>query len=105
MAPILHVFAELVSGAYSVGAKALGVWFVFWAIRRKGEFDYELTRNAKLVRWAVVGIAFALVAEFTRIGFDAARISALVIGLAFLCWPNFAYHLVSIFGHDAKRAD
>jgi hypothetical protein len=90
----MPALSELFNASLVLVAKASGIWFVVWAIRKKGEFDYELDWTACIVRWLVVFVAFALTAEFTKSGPTIARILVLVIGLAFLCWPNFAYHLV-----------
>ena len=89
--------------AFNAIVKALGVWFIFWAIRRKGEFDHKLDTKSQIVRWAIVVLAFVLMAEFSNQGLTAPRILALVIGLAFLCWPNFAYYLTNPFGKISRR--
>jgi hypothetical protein len=83
------------SGALAVAAKALGIWFVVWGIRRKGEFDYKLDGIAQLLRWLIVAACFAAVANFSKP--SAQRATALTLGLAFFVWPNFAYHLRNLF--------
>lgn len=92
-----------VLGALAVASKAFGVWFVFWAIRRKGEFDHPLNRNAKLVRWTIVVASFAATAQLRRPDAWAYRSIALTIGLAFYCWPNFAYHLTNLVGRRETK--
>jgi len=89
------MLSEIFSIAISTAAKALGLWFVFWAIRRRGELDVELDRVGQSVRWIFVILGFLLVAVFSRLGLDYARIGALIVALGFLCWPNFAYHLTN----------
>lgn len=83
------------SGALAVAAKALGIWFVAWGIRRKGEFDYKLDGIGQLLRWLIVAASFAVVANFPKP--SAPREIALALGLAFFVWPNFAYHLRNLF--------
>jgi hypothetical protein len=88
---------QLMMGALAVGAKAFSLWLVAWAIRRKGEFDYKLDWVAQLVRWPIVAVSFAAAWRFRIPESWAYRSVALIIGLAFLCWPNFAYHLANLF--------
>lgn len=89
--------SELLSRAGSVATKATGIWFIFWAIRRKGEFDRELDRTDQVVRWIVVLVSLGLVTYLIGKDSTGIRIVALIIGLGFLCWPNFAYHLTGPF--------
>ena len=71
--------------------KSLGIWFAAWAIRYKAQWDYKLSTAATALRWAVVLTAYSLAASVPGPGF--VRVSLGVIGLGFLCWPNFAYYL------------
>jgi hypothetical protein len=82
-------------GSYS--AKIACIWFSVWAIRRKAEVDYPLDRSARLVRWLAVAAGFA--AGYYVPGSDLwyLRVAGGFLGLAFLCWPNFAYHLTNFF--------
>lgn len=75
--------------------KSVGIWFVFWAIRRRADWDYKLSGTAKAVRWTVVGIGYVLGAGLS--GPAVARTAAGLTGICFLCWPNLAYHLTSLF--------
>lgn len=87
-------------------AGVLNIWFVVWAIRRKGEFDYELDKTARLIRWSVVFVGFGLVpsvpVEWQYAGY--VRLSLGVVGMLFLCWPNFAYHLRRLFAGPRQPA-
>jgi hypothetical protein len=94
---LLNWLGETLRGAVGLLERAAGIWFVSWAIRRGGEFDYKLNWVGKLVRWAVVLLAFSLSVVFSRLGKDLYRLVALFVGLAFLVWPNFAYHLTKFF--------
>ena len=80
-------------------AGAASVWFVFWAVRSRHQLDYPLDRTAKLVRWAVVVLS-ALLAQIPQLAFPQLRTALAFVFLAFLCWPNFAYHLTRF----ARRA-
>lgn len=75
--------------------KSLGIWFAAWAIRYKAQWDYKLSKAATALRWAVVLTAYSLAASVPGPGFVRAILR--VIGLGFLCWPNFAYHLSKFF--------
>ena len=74
--------------------KAAGLWLIFWSIRRRGEFDEKLDSYAQGLRWSLVLGSFALLTQFPRFGYP--RATLLLIGLAFLCWPNFAFHLSNV---------
>lgn len=76
--------------------KSLGIWFVVWAIRRRFRWNYKLSSTAIAVRWAVVTVCYLLLATGV-LGLAAVRLFVLAIGLCFLCWPNFAYHLTNFF--------
>ena len=75
--------------------KSLGIWFVTWAIRYKADWDYKLSGSAKGVRWAVVAIGYLLAASLP--GPAPMRLVPGLLGICFLCWPNFAYHLTNLF--------
>jgi hypothetical protein len=76
--------------------KSLGIWFVVWAIRRRFEWDYKLSSAAMAVRWAVVIVCYVLLAT-GLLSSAAVRLSIGIVGLGFLCWPNFAYHMTNFF--------
>lgn len=81
---------------------AFGTWFFFWVVRRQGEFDYPLEPKTKVLRWCVIAAAIAC----TRVHgpeFKALRLAAALVGLAFLCWPNFAYHIACFLGWQQKE--
>jgi heme A synthase len=88
---------EIMSRAWSVAAKAIGIWFIFWAIRKKGEFDRELDITDQTVRWLLVSVSLGIVTFLIGTDSTVPRITALIVGLAFLCWPNLAYYLGSVF--------
>jgi len=75
--------------------KSLGIWLAAWAIRYKADWDYKLSGTAKAVRWAVVGIGYLLAASLP--GPAPMRLVPGLLGICFLCWPNFAYHLTNLF--------
>ena len=76
--------------------KSLGLWFMFWAIRVSAGVDYKLNTRGRSVRWAVVIVGFALTSiPGARLGWF--RVVAFLMGLSFLCWPNLAYYLNSLF--------
>jgi hypothetical protein len=85
----------LVSHVGFLVEKSLGIWFVFWAIRKKADWDYKLSGNAKAVRWTVVGVGYVLAAWLP--GPAAVRLVPGLTGICFLCWPNLAYHLATLF--------
>jgi hypothetical protein len=81
--------------SFGVGSAAaiLNIWFVCWAIRRQGELDYELDLIARVVRWVVVALCLGLVFEFPQLfNPPTLRVCVAFFGIAFLAWPNLAYH-------------
>lgn len=90
---MIHSLIEILSGAFGLITRAAGIWFVVWAIRSKGGLDYRLDGLGHIIRWSTVLIAFSLVFVFSRLAMTGPRLIALCIGMAFLVWPNLAYHL------------
>ena len=88
-------FRTLISHVSFLVEKSIGIWFVFWAIRRKAGVDYRLSGTAKAVRWTVVGAGYVLGAGLP--GPAVARVVPGLTGICFLCWPNLAYHLSNLF--------
>jgi len=74
---------------------SLGIWFAAWAIRYKADWDYKLSGEANAVRMAVVGFGYLLAASLP--GPAPVRLVPGLLGISFLCWPNFAYHLTNLF--------
>ena len=73
------------------------VWFIAWAIRRRGEFDIKLTKLEQLVRWLVAAFCFAL----TLLPGPRLAIPRVIVGLTgmgFVAWPNLA-HRLSVLPH------
>jgi hypothetical protein len=76
--------------------KSLGLWLSVWAIRFSAGIDYKLSARGKAIRWVVVVICFALTSvPGANVGWF--RVLSYLVGLAFLCWPNLAYHLSKLF--------
>jgi hypothetical protein len=83
-------------GSYS--AKIACIWFSVWAIRKKADADYSLDRPVRVVRWIAVVVGFAVGYCVPKPEFWYVRVAGGFLGLAFLCWPNFAYHLMNVSG-------
>jgi hypothetical protein len=83
--------------AATVIKTSLILWFALWAIRYRGELDRELSRGAKLLRWAVVVLAHTVVIVASSwLKYPAVRVSVWGVGAAFLAWPNLAYHVFNM---------
>jgi len=74
--------------------RSAGIWFASWALRHRAGWDYKLSGAAVATRWAMVLVSFLLAVSLPT---PPTRLISLFIGLAFLCWPNFAYHLTNLF--------
>ncbi len=76
--------------------KSIGLWITFWAIRHKAGVDYKLSGRMQALRWAMT-IGFFALTSLPGAALGWARISAFLIGLTFLCRPNFAYYFGRLF--------
>ena len=85
---------ELINRGLGALASLGSVWFCSWGIRRAGEFDYPLDFTAKVIRWALVVLLLGAGESFP--GLSAYRLALGLVGMAFLAWPNFAYHLTRL---------
>ena len=76
--------------------KSLGLWLSVWAIRFSAGIDYKLSTRGRAIRWVVVVLCFGLTSvSGANVGWF--RVFSYLVGLAFLCWPNLAYHLSKLF--------
>jgi hypothetical protein len=100
----LHVMIGNVVSFYgSYSAKIACIWLSVWAIRRKAEVDYPLDRSARIVRWGIVAVGFAVGYYVPGPDLWYLRVAGGFLALAFLCWPNFAYHLTNLFRRGAPQ--
>jgi hypothetical protein len=96
---------NIVSFYWSYSAKIACIWLSVWAIRRKAEVDYPLDRSARVVRWVTVAVGFATGYYVPGSELWYIRVAGGFLGLAFLCWPNFSYHLTNLFRHRSVSQD
>jgi hypothetical protein len=89
----MQTIARAFNFAFSLGSRVVCVWLPFWAMRRKYELDEELSITGRKIRWIIVIVAFTVTCIVPGPGFALVRVSFGLIGIAFLCWPNFAYRL------------
>jgi len=75
---------------------AMGIWFVVWALRRRYDLDEQLDHRMQIIRWLVVIIGISI-GSFPSVRYGIIKVLAGLNGIAFWCWPNFAYRLTSIF--------
>lgn len=92
---VLYV-KEFIDRLFASIASVGSIWFCSWAIRRKGEFDYPLDSAAKIIRWIAVAVLMGIPASSPSLPINLRRVLGFS-GLAFLVWPNFAYHLTRLF--------
>jgi hypothetical protein len=72
----------------------LNIWFVCWAIRRRGELDIPLDATARVFRWSLAISLLSFPFLFpSLVDVPAFRVCVGFTGLAFLCWPNLAFRL------------
>jgi len=91
-----NVIDQIFANAKVLVGCSVSLWFVFWSIRRGSEVDEKLDSTAQLTRWAVVVFGY-LAGSVPGPRFAIFKVIVLLLGLAFLCWPNFAYHLTNLF--------
>jgi hypothetical protein len=94
--------ANILSFYWGFSAKITCIWLSVWLFRRKAEVDYPLGPSDQILRWAVVALGFAIgYLPGSNLGY--VRLGGSFLGLAFLCWPNFAYHLRNLFRRGTQE--
>ena len=97
------LIADILSFYGKLSAKIACIWLSVWVVRRSTGVDYSLDRSAKAVRWAIVAIGLAI-GYVPGPNFGYVRLGGFLLGLAFLCWPNFAYHLTALFKRKPSQS-
>src|SRR4029077_13337714 len=73
------------------------IWFVTWAIRRRGELDENLDSTAKFIRWLVAILCLGTAIQLPQLlNPPTLRVCIGFVGVAFLVWPNLAYYLTRL---------
>lgn len=88
--PYVLAVRELIARGLGALAALSSLWFVSWGIRHGSDLDYPLDFTGKAVRWVLVVVLLGAGECFP--GFSTARLILGLGGVAFLAWPNFAYH-------------
>jgi hypothetical protein len=83
-----------------LGAEVACISVASKVFRRKYDLDYALDGLAQMVRWLAVAVGFGI-ASIPGASLGLVRLGGGLFGLAFLCWPNCAYHL----SRQSKRSD
>ena len=78
--------------------KSATIFLSVWAIRYKAGWDYRLSPQAASLRWIVALAGYLVAVSLPGASLAYMRPFAFTVGLTFLCWPNFAYHLESCCG-------
>ena len=97
-------YHQFVSNAMTIALPAIGIWLGIWGLRRKLESDYKLDRVARAVRWSIV-LGSWIIGSIPGRSIGPLSGAACLVGLAFLWWPNFAYHLTKIFRRRNSGTD
>ena len=92
------IFEQMWSIASRLAGAEICIWLIVWSIRRRGEIDEKLDPTGKLIRWGVV-LGGWLLASIPGGRFGPFRAVVGLLGLAFLCWPNLAYHTARLLRH------
>jgi hypothetical protein len=90
---IMELQAAVSQAGYLLEGSA-GIWFSSWALRYRIGCDYKLSGVAEATRWTIILVGYLLAAALP---IPMARLISGFVGLAFLCWPNFAYHLTNLY--------
>lgn len=85
----------------SIAIDSAALWFVAWGIRKKYDLDLGLSTRGWLIRLLVIccGI-FSLCLRSHK--YEYVRVVGGLLGIAFLVWPNFAFHLSELFDADER---
>jgi hypothetical protein len=90
---VVLIQGDLISDA----AQAMvSVWFLIWALRRKGELDYEFDAPTKRVRWLMVAAGWVILLAGARMRSKSYAWLGFIVATGFLAWPNFAYHVTRL---------
>ena len=93
----LMIPQEAALGAGGLWIAIANIWFVAWAVRHRGELDYELDSTAKLVRWLLAITCLGVAIRFPQLlNPPPLRVCIAFLGVAFVVWPNFAYYLTRL---------
>jgi len=90
------MFVQFISNAKVVASCVLSFAFIAWAYRRKYELDDRSTSTSRLFRWLAVVLGFVIACVPNRVHgsnhtiIATVQIAALLVCIAFACWPNFA---------------
>jgi hypothetical protein len=98
------MFKQVLANARFLAESGICIWFPFWGFRRKYELDEKFDFPAKVVRWSAVGVCYVL-GSLPGPKFGPAKAVALVVGLSFLCWPNFAYRVRNLLKQERTPQD
>jgi hypothetical protein len=90
---------------HGLAESVLCIWFAVWAFRKRYEVDETLDRTAQAVRWILVAALWALVGALPGPRWAVTRVILGFAGLAFLCWPNLAFHVVRLFRAARQHDD
>jgi hypothetical protein len=70
------------------------IYLAVWAYRYQKGVDYRFDRVGMLARWVLTLSLFVIAVLFPTAN---GRAVLLYVALAFFCWPNFCYHLITFF--------
>jgi hypothetical protein len=87
--------AQMLSNARRLAEAETCIWLLVWSLRRRADLDERLDRAAHAIRW-LIAIGGWILLSIPGPTLGPLRAIAGVMGLAFLCWPNFAYHLLRL---------
>ena len=66
---------------------SIGVWFAFWAWRKKYGSDDVVRGSAQALRW-LIGLATYSLTFLPQPGLWLFRVGSFLIGLALVAWPS-----------------
>jgi len=82
---------------------SIGVWFAFWAWRKKYGSDDAVRGRSQVVRWLIVLAAYSLT-FLPQPSLWWLRVGSFLIGLAFIAWPSLAETVVERLGRASKSS-
>ena len=97
--PAFEVFSR---NAVFLAGLGTSLWFALWGLRRKFELDIPLNSRGRLIR-SVVVLGCWLVASLPLVHAGLFRIilvAAVLVGLAFLIWPNVVVRISRGLGQE-----
>ena len=88
-------FADTLSYLRQIGAGAISVWFIAWAIRRRFDLHSDLTTADQVIRWSIVVVCMTLTL-LQGPNLKVVRVMSGICAMCFIAWPDLSHYLMRL---------